>query len=66
MGCTAGTGTIVRGATGAAGNTGVTVSPVLLFGVDSARTCAIPMVATRPNIEDAPRPAAMIRAPVAG
>ena len=61
----AGTGTIVSAAVGAAGEIVATVSSVLL-GVDSARTCAIPIVATRPNMVDAPTPSETIRAPAAG
>jgi hypothetical protein len=57
-----GRGTIVRGADGETGATGVPV----LAGVDSARTWAIPIVATSPNIVDAPTPRATIRAPAAG
>jgi hypothetical protein len=60
-----GRGTIVRGAGGETGATGATGVPVLA-GVDSARTWAMPIVATSPNIVDAPTPRATIRAPAAG
>jgi hypothetical protein len=61
-----GPGATGPGATGLGERVPVAFAGVVAAWEESAATLAMPMAATRPNMVEAPRPAATTRAPAAG